>query len=209
SSRAIQDTVREIQGIDQAVALAANKVSALGQDAEKISSIVSVIKDVAEQTNLLALNAAIEAARAGEQGRGFAVVADEVRKLAERTAAATVDIQKMVSLIGQTSQDAVASINRTVNLAHDCAKMAGEAGQAVEGISHDVSQEEESISIIADSLAEQKSCTQLIAQQVERVAKMTDENSAAADSMSQSASSLGLLSQQLLVEVSLFKYRSA
>ncbi|WP_027468474.1 methyl-accepting chemotaxis protein [Deefgea rivuli] len=207
SSRAIQDTVREIQGIDQAVAVAAEKVAMLGNDAEKISSVVSVIKDVAEQTNLLALNAAIEAARAGEQGRGFAVVADEVRKLAERTAAATVDIQKMVSLIGQTSQDAVTSINRTVHLAHGCAQMAGDAGESIEGINHDVGKADVAISNIADSLGEQKSSTLLIAQQVERVAQMTDQNTAAVGSMSQSAANLGHLTHQLLEEINHFKYQ--
>lgn len=208
SSRAIQNAVREIQGIDQAVAVAAEKVTMLGNDAERISTVVGVIKEVADQTNLLALNAAIEAARAGEQGRGFAVVADEVRKLAERTATATVDIQEMVTLISQTSQDAVTNINRTVHLAHDCATIAEEAGQSIEGINDDIGKADLAVSNIADSLGEQKSCTQLIAQQVERVAQMTDQNTAAVGSISQSATNLGQLMNQLLDEINHFKYKS-
>ncbi|WP_410497762.1 methyl-accepting chemotaxis protein [Chitinibacter sp. S2-10] len=205
----IQKTVTEIRSIDREVAAAAEKVAMLGNDAEKISSVVIVIKDVAEQTNLLALNAAIEAARAGEQGRGFAVVADEVRKLAERTAAATVDIQRMVSLINSTSMAAVSSINQTAHRAHDCAEIAGEAGMAIDEITRDVGQEDEAVSNIADSLNEQKSSALLIAQQVERVAQMTDQNTAAAASMSQSATLLGELTQSLRAEVNHFRYQAA
>lgn len=203
----IQQTVAEIRNIDHEVADAASNVAMLGADANKISPVVGVIKEVAEQTNLLALNAAIEAARAGEQGRGFAVVADEVRKLAERTAAATVDIQLMVSRIDEASQQAVNASNATVQRAHDCAAVADEAGMAIAEINLDVEREDHAIRNIADALNEQKASTQLIAQQVEVVAQMTDENTSAVQSMSQSAQLLEKMTQNLHGEVNLFRYR--
>ncbi|QLI80365.1 methyl-accepting chemotaxis protein [Chitinibacter fontanus] len=204
----IEKTVAEIRNIDHEVADAASKVAMLGADANKISSVVGVIKEVAEQTNLLALNAAIEAARAGEQGRGFAVVADEVRKLAERTAAATVDIQLMVSRIDEASKQAVNASNATVQRAHDCAIVADEAGMAIAEINLDVEREDHAIRNIADALNEQKASTQLIAQQVEVVAQMTDENTSAVQSMSQSAQLLEKMTQNLRSEVNLFCYRA-
>jgi methyl-accepting chemotaxis protein len=208
-SERIQQTVTEIRNIDHEVADASSKVAMLGADADKISSVVGVIKEVAEQTNLLALNAAIEAARAGEQGRGFAVVADEVRQLAERTAAATVDIQQMVSRIDEASKQAVNASNATVQRAHDCAIVADEAGKAIAEINLDVEREDHAIRNIADALNEQKASTQLIAQQVEVVAQMTDENTSAVQSMSQSALLLEKMTHNLRHEVNLFRYRAA
>nr|WP_314898979.1 methyl-accepting chemotaxis protein [uncultured Deefgea sp.] len=205
----IRQTVIEIRHIDHEVADAASKVAMLGADADKISSVVGVIKEVADQTNLLALNAAIEAARAGEQGRGFAVVADEVRKLAERTAAATVDIQQMVTRIDEASKQAVYASNATVQRAHDCANVADEAGLAIAEINQDVEREDHAIRNIAEALNEQKSSTQLIAQQVEQVAQMTEENTSAVQSMSQSAALLEKMTQSLQTEVNFFRYRSS
>ncbi|WP_028456201.1 methyl-accepting chemotaxis protein [Chitinilyticum litopenaei] len=202
----IQDAMREISAIDSAISQASDKVATLGADAARISSVVSVIKDVAEQTNLLALNAAIEAARAGEQGRGFAVVADEVRKLAERTAAATIDIQQMVSQIGTASQAAVSSIAATVQRTHDCTALADEAGSAIVVIRDDVQTAEHAVNGIADALAEQKSAVQLIAMQVEKVAQFTDENTEIAATMKQSAGVLSQLTTQLKQGVERFRF---
>ncbi|WP_179958370.1 methyl-accepting chemotaxis protein [Chitinimonas arctica] len=206
SAGQIRATLERIQAIDVAVASAADKVTTLGQDAARITSVVSVIKDVADQTNLLALNAAIEAARAGEQGRGFAVVADEVRKLAERTASATIDIQQMVQQIGQNSGEAVSAISSTVDRAHECAGLAAEAGHSIDIISRDVDASERAVASIAEALNEHKAGTQLIAQQVERVAQITDENTAAVAAMSQTAATLGNLTQQLHAEINRFRY---
>ncbi|WP_035056208.1 methyl-accepting chemotaxis protein [Andreprevotia chitinilytica] len=205
-SAQIRATVERITAIDEAVTDAAGKVSTLGEDAQRITSVVAVIKDVADQTNLLALNAAIEAARAGEQGRGFAVVADEVRKLAERTATATVDIHRMTDQIGANTEQAVRAMNATVERAHECAQSAAAAGQSIDDIHRDVNAGEAAVTGIAEALQEHKAGTQLIAQQVERVAQITEENTGAVSAMNQTATRLSDLTGQLQREIQRFRY---
>lgn len=205
-SRQIGDAVANINAINGTVGDAANKVVQLGDDAARITSVVSVIKEVADQTNLLALNAAIEAARAGEQGRGFAVVADEVRKLAERTALATIDIQKMIVEIGGTSQQAVQAIKQSVGGVSQCAELAQNAGKAMGQISAAAVAAQRAVSSIADALQEHKVSSNLIAGQVGRVAEMTEENAAAVASMSQSAAMLSALTKNLQTEVARFRF---
>ncbi|HEY9103949.1 methyl-accepting chemotaxis protein [Chitinimonas sp.] len=205
-SQRILATVSHISEIDTAVSTAADKVTTLGNDATNITSIVAVIKDVADQTNLLALNAAIEAARAGEQGRGFAVVADEVRKLAERTAGATQDIQQMVTQISHNSLEAVGAMSQTVARAHECAELASGAGDSISAISESIALGEEAIASIAEALHEHKAGTQQIAQQVERVAQLSEENNAAVATMSRTAATLGGLTERLQGEVHRFRY---
>ncbi|TAN73344.1 MAG: methyl-accepting chemotaxis protein, partial [Gallionella sp.] len=118
-SEIIHNAATEMRQIADTVRHTSSAIENLGQQSTQISSIAQVIKEIAEQTNLLALNAAIEAARAGEQGRGFAVVADEVRKLAERTANATKEITQMIDTIQDTARIAVASMSETVNQVGD------------------------------------------------------------------------------------------
>ncbi|UXY13901.1 methyl-accepting chemotaxis protein [Chitiniphilus purpureus] len=205
----IRETMERIKEIDRVVGETSGKVMTLGRDAQHITSVVAVIKDVADQTNLLALNAAIEAARAGEQGRGFAVVADEVRKLAERTASATVDIQKMVAQIGTTSEQAVGSMQETATRSHECADLAHRAGDSMDEISQSMQAGEEAVANIANALREHKAGTQLIAQQVERVAQITEENTAAVATMNASAGTLGGLTQQLTAQVMRFRFQGS
>src|SRR5690606_26475013 len=107
----VNEAMQVVRGIAQELEQVASKIGALSEQSERIGSIVQVIRGIAEQTNLLALNAAIEAARAGEQGRGFAVVADEVRSLAARTSQATVEINDVVRLNHELAQQAVGGMD--------------------------------------------------------------------------------------------------
>lgn len=129
---------KEIHQLAQEVELANTTISSLHQDSENIGGVLDVIKGIAEQTNLLALNAAIEAARAGEQGRGFAVVADEVRSLAVKTQDSTEEIQRMIEVLQKGTQDAVAVMQRGFSIANEGVERANEAGEALEHINQSV-----------------------------------------------------------------------
>ena len=120
-----------VRGIADELGNVAQKVEALSEQSERISSIVQVIRGIAEQTNLLALNAAIEAARAGEQGRGFAVVADEVRNLAARTSQATVEINEVVRLNHELAQQAVSGMGSSRSKAEEGVRLVNRAGEVI------------------------------------------------------------------------------
>ena len=130
-AQVVQHTVEVMQGIAGELNRAAEGISAVSEQSEMISSIVQTIRGIAEQTNLLALNAAIEAARAGEQGRGFAVVADEVRSLAGRTSQATVEIVEVVRRNHELAQDAVNSMDASKDKAEQGVRLANEAGTVI------------------------------------------------------------------------------
>jgi aerotaxis receptor len=165
-----------ILSLSETVTVSAEQVETLGQRSAEISQIASVIKEIADQTNLLALNAAIEAARAGEQGRGFAVVADEVRKLAERTGKATQEISAMIAIIQSETRLAVdgmragaAQVGEGVNLVHS-------SQEALQRIKDEMDDTIRRVDEISHASVEQQAAMTQLAQNVEQVAAMTEQN---------------------------------
>jgi methyl-accepting chemotaxis protein len=197
--------VEEVTNIAQAVQASSSAIEELGKQSEQIRSIVKVINDVAEQTNLLALNAAIEAARAGEQGRGFAVVADEVRKLAERTAESTKEITNMVEAISAGTSQAVKSMQQGVVKVESGVNLAQEAGMAITSIDEHTQRVVVTVSDISTAVDEQRNATNEIARLVEQIAQMAESNTDATHSTGETASQLSTLSQSLQTSVSRFK----
>ncbi|MDA0191243.1 MAG: methyl-accepting chemotaxis protein, partial [Proteobacteria bacterium] len=191
--RAIGETVAEMQRIAATVSEAAQTIREMGENSERISSIIGVIREVAEQTNLLALNAAIEAARAGEQGRGFAVVADEVRKLAERTAKATTEISDMVVAVQSSANHAVASMNGTVTRVDEGVRLARRTSESMLAINDGAQRVVGVVTDISSALKEQSTVSNDIAANVENIARMSEENSAASRATAETAGRLEAL----------------
>ena len=201
----IGQTLTDIRRIETAVKEAAEIVARLDAGSAKINAVVAVIKEVADQTNLLALNAAIEAARAGEQGRGFAVVADEVRKLAERTAQSTQEITSTMTTMQSDASNAVKGMMTAVDQVNKGVEHTREAEHAVREIESGSSQTIGMVNEISEAIREQSSASSIIAQKVERIAQMSEENSAAAGTTSSTASDLNNLASAMRSEIQ--KYR--
>ncbi|MEW6679189.1 MAG: methyl-accepting chemotaxis protein [Pseudomonadota bacterium] len=192
-----QAAAREMASIAEGARQSSAIVAELGSLSSEISGIVNVIRDIADQTNLLALNAAIEAARAGEQGRGFAVVADEVRKLAERTAASTQQISDMISRIQNGTRRAVDAMEADVQRANQGEDLARQAGQAIDQIEQRALDVVRAVNEIQSALNEQSSAARDVAVRVEHIAEMTETNSQASLRTSQNASQVSGLAARL------------
>jgi methyl-accepting chemotaxis protein len=182
-----RETVQEMTRIAEAMKDSARLISSLSQRSKDISGIVKVIKDIAEQTNLLALNAAIEAARAGEQGRGFAVVADEVRKLAERTAGATTEISGMIEAIQSEVTSAVGNLGARNEQVGQVVKLAEQVAGALAEINAGAKKTQERIQEISVAATQQGAASSQIAGNIERIAKMAEQNNAAVAEAANSA----------------------
>jgi methyl-accepting chemotaxis protein len=204
-SKVVQQVVIDMEKINAAVMNAATTIEDLGKKSEQIQNIVKSIKEIADQTNLLALNAAIEAARAGEQGRGFAVVADEVRKLAEKTSRSTQEISTMTETIAGSTNDAVAEMEAAVELVKLGSLLARQAGDAIVEINDGALRVLNGVEDISKSMQEQSLSGKEIAVNVEKVAEMSQENSVSVREISLTVEELELLSHSLEESVKHFR----
>ncbi len=198
-------TVTGMQQVSEAVVQAANIITTLGRSSDQIGEIVRVIEDIADQTNLLALNAAIEAARAGEQGRGFAVVADEVRKLAERTTKATKEIGDMIRQIQQDTKSAVASMEQGTNQVGQGVELASKTGEALSKIHEMINATAGMIQQIASAAEEQSNATRQIASDLEAMTETTRQTSSGISESAQACHELTTLASDLQRTVGTFK----
>jgi methyl-accepting chemotaxis protein len=184
---AVKMTVVGMGRVKDAVFDTAGRVRELGEKSQQIGEIVQVIDDIAEQTNLLALNAAIEAARAGEHGKGFAVVADEVRKLAERSGKATKEIADLIMTIQKETEMAVHSMEQGTKEVEQGVQVAQKAGEALEEIVTVVKEGEAGVLQIVEIINEVLDASKGVTTAIGNVAAITEENSAATEEMSASA----------------------
>ncbi|AOZ51006.1 methyl-accepting chemotaxis protein [Chromobacterium vaccinii] len=201
----IDQTLQTIGRVAEQARSSQQQADLMGSRSQEIANVIQVIRDVAEQTNLLALNAAIEAARAGEQGRGFAVVADEVRKLSERTAQSTTEISGSIREMLDCSQHVVDNIHHTVDQMETGLTQASSAREAITGIAGNVDRVKGSLSTISISLNEQQQAGTSIAANVEQVAQMSEETSAAATQTAEAAGQVEQMAGALQAAISRFK----
>jgi methyl-accepting chemotaxis protein len=204
-SEVIHGAAAEMDKIADSVEGSSTIIATLEQQSNEISAVVNVIKEIADQTNLLALNAAIEAARAGEQGRGFAVVADEVRKLAERTTASTQEIAITIEKIQGGTKDAVQSMVSGVERVRSGTALAQQAGASIVEIESEAQRVAGVVNDITYSLKEQTSASNEIARNIEHIASMVEENNAAAAKAAVAAQQLEQLAEGLAQSIGSFR----
>lgn len=203
--RVVEETVEGMKQIAEVVRKSAGTVQELGKSSDQIGEIISVIDDIADQTNLLALNAAIEAARAGEQGRGFAVVADEVRKLAERTTKATKEIAGMIKKIQTDTKGAVESMEEGTMKVDAGIHLADKAGVSLQEIVEISQKVTDMVTQIAAASEQQSSASEQISKNVEGISAVTGETAQGTQQIARAADDLNRLTENLQQLVGKFK----
>ncbi len=204
----VSDTIQGMQRIADVVRDSAESIAKLANSADQIGEIIGVIDDIADQTNLLALNAAIEAARAGEQGRGFAVVADEVRKLAERTSKATSEITDMIKGIQHETEDAVNSMEAGIQEVDKGRELADKAGNSLNEIVAMNQRVVDMIEQIASAAEQQSTAAEEISRSIEQISNVIDETAKGAEQSAAAAEELNRQAEGLQQMVSRFKIHS-
>ncbi|SET47873.1 methyl-accepting chemotaxis protein [Marinobacter segnicrescens] len=204
-NRVVADTAAAIGNLADTLEGATETVRQVSQDSANIESIIEVINGIAEQTNLLALNAAIEAARAGEQGRGFAVVADEVRSLATRTQDSTREIQEMIGKLQTGAGQAVSVMETSRELARETVAQTGEAQEALGRIRHEVGAINDMNAQIASAAEQQSAVAEEVNRNIRRIHDATVETAAGSEQVASSSRELDTLADQLRKEVSFFR----
>jgi methyl-accepting chemotaxis protein len=205
----VNQTVEGMNKIAEVVSKAAVTVQELGKSSDQIGEIVQVIDDIADQTNLLALNAAIEAARAGEQGRGFAVVADEVRKLAERTTKATKEIAAMIRAIQKDTGEAVSSMKQGTEEVDSGKELAHKAGESLKEIISASENVLDVISQVASASEEQSAAAEQISKNIESISSVTHQSAAGVQQIARASEDLNQLTENLQRLISQFKINEA
>ncbi|MDD2500920.1 MAG: methyl-accepting chemotaxis protein [Geobacter sp.] len=204
-SGVVSTSISIMEQISKRVQSTAETVKTLGERSDQIGAIVATIEDIADQTNLLALNAAIEAARAGEQGRGFAVVADEVRALAERTTRATHEISTMIKNIQSETRAAVTAMEQGVKEVEQGTVEAGRSGEALQEILMQINEVTMQVNQIATAAEEQTATTNEITNNIMQISQVVQETSRGAHESAAASDDLAKMAEQLQTLVQRFK----
>ncbi|MFM4804417.1 methyl-accepting chemotaxis protein [Aeromonas bivalvium] len=196
-NQVVRSAIGSIEQVSRQIEQAGSVVSQLEADSANISMVLDVIRGIAEQTNLLALNAAIEAARAGEQGRGFAVVADEVRSLAQRTQASTAEISKMIEVLQERTAEAGNAMQLSRQQMQESVGLAREAGDSIDSINGAVTEISDMNTLIATATEEQNAVTEELNRSIVNIHNAADENAQGAQQTAQACVELSKLANNL------------